>query len=341
MSIRTLLPKGLIMTTQFSNRSNIPLSLAVWLCDDDYDHDDDPNTISATTLLKPIRAIVLARQNMQLNKVADVEGLIASRMGTALHTAIENTWKNHKKVVEILSNLGYNAEVIRNILINPAKEEISIDSICIYMEQRSSKKVGKFKITGKFDMVIEGALEDYKSTGTYNYISGSNKEKYKQQGSIYRWLNPTIITEDIMKIQYIFTDWSAMKARQDKKYPQKRLVEQRINLMSIPETETFVAGIVAKIEHCESLPQSDLPVCTSEELWRKPDVFKYYKDPLKKTRSTKNFDIYNEAVDRMIADGNTGVIDTIKGQVIRCKYCDVIGICDQAKQLVTEGSLVI
>jgi len=326
---------------QFTNRSNIPLSLAVWLCDDDYDHSDDPNTISATSLLKPMRSIVLARQNMNLNKIGDIESLIASRMGTALHTAIENTWKNAKKVTEILTALGYNETVIKNILINPAKEEISIDSICVYMERRSTKQVGKFKITGKFDFVIDGALEDFKSTKVYGYLMGSNNLNYILQGSIYRWLNPDIITNDIMSIQYIFTDWNLLESRKNPKYPPKQVAEKKLNLLTINATETFVKDRVAEITRLESLPQSELPVCTSEELWRKDDVFKYYKDPLKKTRSTKNYKNYNEALDRQVADGNVGTVDTFKGQVVRCKYCDVIGICDQAKQLVAEGSLVI
>ena len=44
--------------TQFSNNSNITLSMAVWLATDDYDHND--KVISVTTLLKPIKQTVLA-----------------------------------------------------------------------------------------------------------------------------------------------------------------------------------------------------------------------------------------------------------------------------------------
>jgi len=327
------------MMTQFTNATQIPLSLAVWLADDDYDHQDDPNIISATTLLKPLRAIVLARQNKELSKTADISAMIPSRMGSALHTSIEKSWTSGD-LAEILEDLGYPKKIIENILVNPKPEEITEDSICIFMEQRTNKKSGKYIISGKFDFVIQGEIQDFKSTGVYNYISGSNVQKYIQQGSIYRWLNPDLVTEDHMKIQYIFTDWSSLKARTDKNYPTARLVEQRLDLMSLAETDAFIKKITTEIEALEGLPEKNLPLCTPEELWQKPDVFKYYKDPAKRARSTKNFDNYQDAATRLAADGGVGIIDTIKGQVVRCRYCEVSGICQQAAGYVADGSLI-
>ena len=40
-----------------TNNTNLPLSIAVWLACDDYDYNNDPYTISATTLLKPLKQI--------------------------------------------------------------------------------------------------------------------------------------------------------------------------------------------------------------------------------------------------------------------------------------------
>ena len=111
--------------------------------------------------------------------------------------------------------------------------------------------------------------------------------------------------------------------------------------MSIPETQIFVTDIVAQISSLENSPECDLPECTAEELWRKADVFKYYKDPNKKTRSTKNFDTLIEANTRLVKDGNIGIVDTFKGQVIRCRYCDVVGVCAQANSYLADGSLVL
>ena len=44
---------------RFTNNADIDLSVAVWLAHDDYDYVTKPNYISVTTLIKPIRQIIL------------------------------------------------------------------------------------------------------------------------------------------------------------------------------------------------------------------------------------------------------------------------------------------
>ncbi len=326
---------------KYTNNGKISIALAVWLCDDDYDHSNNPNEISATTLLKPIKEIVLARQNFDLDKIVDISSLAPSRMGSALHTAIENTWLKKEKLLEILLSLGYPEHVTKKIIINPKEEELTEDCIAVYLEKRSKKKAGKYIISGKFDFVIEAGVEDFKSMGTYGYTKGGGEVKFIQQGSIYRWLNPKIITSDTIKIHYLFTDWSLMQARKDKNYPQTRLLTKSYQLMSIPETENFINNIVNQVASLESKPQEQLPICTDEELWRTKDVYKYYKDPNKKSRSTKNFDTSAEAYTRLAEDGSVGEVIKFGGQIKKCAYCSVVGICDQAAEYIKSGSLVL
>lgn len=322
-----------------TNASKLPISIAVWLGTDNYDYSDNPNTISATTLNKPIRAVVLARQNKDLIKIGDVEGLIPSRMGTAFHSAIESAWINPANLRNVMIRLGYPLNIIDRVVVNPTNEQLVDGAIPVYMEIRGEKEILGFIVTGKFDFCIEGRLEDFKSTSAYAYIMNSNVDSYIKQGSVYRWLHPEIITDDHMSIQYIFTDWSAQLARQNKDYPKKRILTQTLPLMSIPETETYVRGVLNSINSLMGATQEQLPLCTPEDLWQKPDVFKYYKNPDKQERSTKNFDTYREAHARLVADGNVGVINTVKGSITRCKYCEVAGICDQAQGYVTQGIL--
>jgi hypothetical protein len=330
---------------KFTNIDNLPLSLAVWLATDDYDYNNDPNVISTTSLLKPLRAIVLARQNAGMLKVGDVSAMISSRMGTALHTGIENAWLEEKRLKETLTNLGYPKAVINQVVINPTSHDLGLAEaaskpiIPVYMEQRGEKAVGDMKVSGKFDFVSDGILEDFKSTSVYSYQSGSNNQKYIEQGSIYRWLFPEIITADEMYIQFIFTDWSKGRTYADKSYPKNRIVPHKLQLMPVHETEKFVTKRVNDITKLMGASQDQLPLCTKEELWQKDDIYKYYKDPKKKARSTKNFTTKSEAVARLVKDGSIGVVDFFPGEVIHCKYCDVVGICDQAKSLVTSGML--
>lgn len=323
----------------FTNTSNLPMSVSVWLAHDDYDHSNDPYNVSATSLLKPIKSLVLGSRVVS-NAVTDVKDLIPSRMGTAVHTAIENAWLS-KNLKQHLLSLRYSPKLVENIVINPSADELTEDSIPIYMELRGSIKVGKYTVSGKFDFVSGGVLEDFKTTGTYGYINQSNAIKYTQQGSIYRWLHSDIITEDYMYIQYIFTDWSAAKARQDKNYPANRIVSQRYVLQSLQDTEAFVVSRINMIDMYQDAPESDMPDCTPADLWERDPVFKYYKNPNSRARSTKNFTTYYEAHERFMQDGSVGVVVEIKGEIKFCSYCPAVDICQQAKGYINAGRLII
>lgn len=138
--------------------------------------------------------------------------MVQSRIGSAIHDAIERAWTtNH---VEALSLLGYPNKVIERIRINPDPKHVTEDIIPVYLEQRANKQVGKYIISGKFDFVGDGRVEDFKSTSTFTAINNTNDEKYILQGSIYRWLNPQLITKDEMAIQFIFTDLTSRESTQ-------------------------------------------------------------------------------------------------------------------------------
>lgn len=325
--------------TRYSNVSSVPLSLAVFLATDHYDHNDDPNTISATTLIKPVRQIVLSARVPESENVVDLVSMVSSRMGTAIHDGIERAWKEHHATA--LSALGLPKRVISQIRINPKPEELQDGIIPIYMEQRSSRKVEKYTISGKYDFVGDGRLEDFKSTSVYTAINHTNDEKYSWQGSIYRWLNPKIITQDEMAIQFIFTDWSAAKARADANYPQKRIQQRIIPLKSYQETDAYVLRKIRDIERYWHADEKDIPLCTDEDLWRTTPEFKYYKNPTKMTRSTKNFETYQEAHQRFMEDGQVGVVVEKPGKVTACKYCAAFSVCTQKDTLVASGDLEI
>ena len=321
---------------KFTNKKNVPLSMAVWLAADDYAYNSDPNVISATTLLQPIRAIVLARQNKTLDKIADISDMIAARMGTAIHDSVEKAWLS-PKLETILEKLNYTNDMIKRICVNPNPSNIASSVIPVYIEQRTTKAINGMSVTGQFDLVIDGVIEDIKSTSVYTYIFGSNNEKYKQQMSIYRWLFPNIIIEDYGYVNYVFTDWAKMKARQDRGYPQDKQLQYKVKLMSIQETEDFIKSIVAKIKLNLPLPQDQLPECTRDELWQRDDIFKYYKNPANTARSTKNYNTLAEAQQRHLDDGEVGMVKVYKGEVVRCKYCNVVDICSQAANLKAQG----
>lgn len=326
-------------TPKYTNHSNIPLSVAVWLAHDTYDHNDDPYTISATTLLKPLKQIVLAHRVQQAEAVQDIEGLISSRMGTAIHDSIERAWKEGAQ--EAMRKLGYPESVISRIVINPDPDNIPAGAVPVYMEQREERKIGKWTVTGKFDFVADGVVEDFKSTGVYTVMAGNKTEDYKRQGSIYRWLNPKKIYQPYMNIQFLFTDWSKLRSITEKAkgYPQSRHQEQRIPLLSLEATEIFIQSKLRLIEQLWNAPEEIIPDCTDEELWVDPPVYKYYKNPEKKARSTANFDTFQEANARLAQDGFVGEVVEIRGQVKACRWCPAFSVCKQKDRYIADGRL--
>ena len=312
---------------KLTNDWDIPLPLQVWLMNDSYDYINDKYYISATQLLNPIKQIIL-KNRVNTNMVsADISGLLPAIMGTSIHDGIEKAWlySNYKKS---LQKLGMRDEVISKIVINP--EEVKNDEIPVYIEQRSTKKIGDFTIGGKFDFVMDGILHDFKSTSAYTWVYGGMDEKYKLQGSIYRWLNQNKITSDFVRICFVFTDWQNQLAQANKDYPQHRIMCKDYKLLSIEEKENWIKNKLDLIVRYFDKDEKDIPECTDEELWRSETKYKYYASE-SSARATKVFDNLADA-NKLLAEKGKGVVKTVKGQVKRCPLCPAAPVCLQRRK---------
>ena len=333
---------------KFINGQSVPLSVAVFLATDDYDYDDDPHTISTTALIKPLRQIILGARVPQTEVVEDISQRIASSFGTAIHNAIEGAWLNNYDTA--MAHLGYPPQLIKKIVINPDPDNVPEGMIPIYLEQRYSRVIQGYKISGKIDFVGEGRLEDFKTTSTMAWTERNKDEDYILQGSIYRWIMPKIITQDRMAIQFTFTDWSGLQARIQENYPPTRMQERTFELLSLRDTENYITRKLGLINQYWDAPESEIPYCTDKELWRSDPQYKYYKNPAKTSRSTKNFEpkdfasldaAKNAAYARKSQDGNVGIVKEIPGQVRACKYCPAFPVCSQKDDLIANGSLIL
>lgn len=325
--------------SQYSNQTNLPLPIAVWLAHDTYDRVEAG--LSATALMKPIRQTILTKRVPPGEGIVDISGLVKSRIGTAIHDAIERAWIS-EKLYSTLTSLNIQDKVAKRVLVNPEVIPEGKPVIPIYLEKRSSREVLGVRISGKFDFIAEGRVHDFKTTSTFAYTSGNKDEDYIMQGSIYRWLNPDIITDDVMSIIFIFSDWNKNRYLSSKDtYPPAQIVSRDFKLLPEATVEKFVETKIRKLIECENLDEADLPHCTDKELWRKEDTFKYYKNPSSTGRSTKNFDSYHEAMQRYVEDGSVGRIDTVKGSVQACLYCSAFTLCSQKDSLIEAGELII
>jgi len=325
----------------YTNFSNISLPVAVWLAaDDGYDLIPDPDKISATSFLKPLKSVILEKALQAANQegIVDLSDLVASRVGTAVHKAAEVAWLYSRE--KAIKNLALNSKVYKKIRLN-ADNEDEEDAIYIYLEKRSERVLDGITVSGKFDFVYEGRVIDLKTTKTYNWIARTNDDKYVKQGSIYRWLNRDIITDDYINVEMIFTDWSPFKALADKTYPQHRVCTRTLPLMSIPETEHFLKTCIARFKKYRNSNQKDLPDCLPEEIWMDEAKWAYYKNPKATTRATKLFDNEGEAVLRKAADGGLGLIVKRLQEPKFCNYCPARQVCHQAEKYERMGILKI
>ncbi len=315
------------------NNSNVGLGLAVWLARDSYDYENASqplrDVISATTLLKSTRQFILSNRMSPVENQVDVLDLVSSRVGTAIHDSIEAAWKENYRIS--MQRLGYPQRVIDRVVINPT--EVKPGDFPVYLEQRASRTIDGVTITGKFDQIINGELNDVKTTSVFTYINQTKNQDYQIQGSIYRWLNPGKITSDVMKIQHVFTDWSSMGLKSISDYPGTKAVEISVQLLSLDETEAWIRRKLREIIANQNLPEPDIIPCSDKELWISDPVFKYYADEKKAAeggRSTKNFSSYNEAMMHRIQQGK-GVIITVPGVPKACRYCPAFDSCTQQK----------
>jgi hypothetical protein len=316
---------------KLTNIHGISLPLAVWLLHDEYDYIDDPRYISATSLLKSTRQLVLSKRVKKSDIEIDISTFLASRMGTAIHDSIEKAWRDSGQVA--MKKLGYPPAVYENIVVNPTPEQMAANPslIPVWMEQRAIREIDGYKIGGKFDMILQGRLFDAKSTSVYAYLLGRKDDDYAKQGGIYRWLNPELVTDDKIFIQFIFTDWQKGRAKGDANYPQTKAIEYPVDLPSLEETEKFISAKLSELDRYWNSPDEEIPFCTDKELWRSQPVYKYFSNPDKTDgRATRNFDNDKAAAEAHLAEkGGKGVVIEKPGEVKACEYCPAFTICKQ------------
>lgn len=327
---------------KYTNNTGLSLFAQVFLATDYYDYEQAG--LSATTLLKPIKQTILGARVPEELRVVDVQDMAENRVGAAIHDGFERAW-NNPHLVEVLKSLNVPAGLAGKVRVNPTPEEVAKGGIIpVYMEQRLSKEVRGHRITGKFDAVINGEVEDLKTTKVWKYIN-SKDEDYIWQGSIYRWLGPHIITKDHMNLTFSFTDYKKSEASYVPNYPPSRMLTKRLPLKSMEETEAFVTRKVDDLIRLKDVHEDQLPPCDDNALWRKPTQWRYYKNADKAympgSRSTKNFDDLMSAMNQYHKDGSVGVVIEKKGEVLACKWCKAFPICRQKDALIASGDLIV
>ena len=351
-----------------TNINGVGLSVAVLLAHDTYDYDSRENAISTTTLLRSVKQVAIQIQQKEAGGERidiDVTDLVASRTGSATHDALEHVWiKGHYK--SAMRKLGYQKDIIEAIKVNPASDELVKGDIPVYVEIRGEIEVDGTIITGKFDFVGDGKLEDLKNTIEWVVVKTLKELKeyrsildtketmlhkiesiysncpklfsYVMQGSIYRLIHSDIVTKDYMAIQFIIKDFKKYNVSKDD-HPTMNPYELKLDLFPAEAVMEWVRLRIAKIKAAALMEQRLMKPCTQTELWSDSTKWKYFTKP-ESAKAYRVFDNPTDAYDLCESRGS-GIVKEVIGKPKACGFCPNKLVCEQATIYVRQGLLVL
>lgn len=296
--------------------------------------------ISATTLLNPPKVLALQKK-FGSNKNESIYNYFPTTLGTAVHTSFEKLLKK-KEINKLINNLNILHDY-RNIVVNPrVKKDLDLNTeIPVYLEKRHYRKLNNYYITGQIDLLVDGVYWDIKTSTAFSYKYGVNTERYKLQGSIYRWIFQKLKIFDnninYMNIIYIIKDWQKSKVDQPN-YPQQPIFFHKVYLYSLEETQQIIEDKLNVFKKNISQLNVDdkqeyISQCSDEELWIK-NTYKVYKDQNayhENKRCKKAFDNLEEA--QQYNYEINGYLALIKSPPRACEYCSVSSFCQQYNSL--------
>lgn len=186
------------------------------------------------------------------------------------------------------------------------------------------------KIKGQMDYaVILKALWDYKFTSVWAIKEGV-KPEWEQQLNIYKWMAEQYGVEvNELTIVAILRDWSKPEARRDKSYQQSQVVVMPVRIWAKQQVEAFVSGRVRL--HLQAR-NGQLPDCTAEEVWERPERYAVMKKG--NVKASRVLDTKLEAGQWAASQAKPSdySIQVRPAERPRCEdYCAVADYCQQFK----------
>ena len=125
-------------------------------------------------------------------------------------------------------------------------------------------------------------------------IYKSQMESWTKQLNIYAHLyRKAGFTPEKLEIVAFLKDWSRMKAKADKDYPQFSVAVVPIKLWSPEETEKFITERIQLIQGFEDIDDYLLPQCTREERWQTDDTWAVKKKANKELKRLSKLSPHN------------------------------------------------
>lgn len=210
-------------------------------------------------------------------------------------------------------------------------------------EERLSVTINNHIVSGAYDCVYDKRdMYDMKNTSVWKIMFGS-KDDWAAQQNMYRWLyrNKHGIELDSVRIIGLFRDWKKNDMfKSGPKYPKQPAVEYRLPLWEYDETYKFMEEKVNTLIKYNNTKDDDLPYCSFEDMWSKPDQV-----AVKSTRVKKAVRVLSsqKAADNFVKNYLKGKtckdsLQTLSYEVrpakrTRCEeWCPVNGYCNQYQE---------
>ena len=224
---------------------------------------------------------------------------------------------------------------------NPSKDIIT--------EERLYSKLNGWILSGALDRqeIINDVttIIDYKVTSVWSVIYG--KIEWERQLNCYAWLcrNKHKLTQHkvgSLKICAILRDWNRRDADKKENYPKAPIVFVDIPMWDEEATHKYISERLSLHQEAQVGYDlnSELPLCSDEEMWKKNDTWAVKKKGQK--RAIRVLDSEEEAIKYMNWHNETDKAYIKKtelelefrgGEYTRCgNYCSVAEFCNQYKE---------
>jgi len=196
-------------------------------------------------------------------------------------------------------------------------------------ELRLFAQVNGWKVSGQMDLLSGNVLVDYKLTSVWSCKDGL-KPEWEQQMNMLRWLAiKNKIQIEKAQIVAIFRDWSKLEARRSSDYPRHQVQVFEVPLWPLEKAQRWMLDRVAT----HQAARMNIPECTSDERWEKPEKFALMKDgrqrAVKLHHTKESAEQHLESLRR-----DDHYIEHRPGEQVRCQsYCAAMPFCQQAKSL--------
>lgn len=283
-----------------TNELNLPQALVDAVTTEKH---NEEGCVSATTLLKGVRAILLTDRHWDEITV-DVKDRLWALWGTVAHALLEKEYAD------------------------------------TFTEEVVSEQVGDMTVTGKFDCydMKQEVLFDYKTTSVWKIVF-QNFADWKQQGYIYAWLlSKKGVNVKECRFVAMLRDWSETESKRKADYPKSPIYEFSFPVFpsDLEDVEKVINLKVKQITDNLDTPDDELPLCDIDERWTEPTKYAVMKEGRKS--AVKVFEDINEADALAEELGAKHYVETRLGRDKRCckKYCECCQFCEYYRRFYAE-----